>query len=161
MIAVEMQAGPSTAAVHMQVKKRNTRPTHISIDQTVPPQAILTQAMHPAGIPVENMVSAHFYPMYMPQPRPMPAVPPQAWQATSGIAPQQTQHIPPAPPPPPPPHPVASDWEYEPTDQDNDGLVDTANSYDYRYREDQPPWVGQHTFYEHSVCPNSSRPYLC
>ncbi|KAK0455445.1 uncharacterized protein EV420DRAFT_1553680 [Desarmillaria tabescens] len=177
---IEMQAGPSSIPQpqpqpqpQSQAKKRGgARQQNIpQIDQSarqiVPPQPLHPQALQPPAIPtVESLVHAqqHFqYPIYaMPPPRTMHA-PPQTWQATTGIAPQQTHIAPPPPPPPPqPPHHVLrpDTWDYEPPDPDTN-----ATPYDFRYRDEQswvPPTHNPYyeTPYENTYEPPPQNSYL-
>lgn len=88
---------------------------------------------------------------------PPTAGPPQTWQGPNSIAPQQT-HI--GPPPQMlsrPPHEFRDDaWNgsYDPTSQTPNPIVagPSAPGYDYRYRDDQPNWVGgPNDYYDPSV----------
>ena len=125
-------------------------PRHIAPPPPAPQHSIQPQNITP--MTVSSIVEAHQndypYPVYTsgihPGQRalqPAPA-PPQTWQQSVGIAPQQT-HL--APPPMPHllhrPH---DGWNgYEHPAHPSDPLVGPSNGhYDYRYRDEPPTWVG-------------------
>jgi hypothetical protein len=134
-----------------------------TIDQSahqIQPQPVHHQSISPMA--VDPVVPAHNtfpYPVYTtnlhPQPpRGLPPAPPQTWQASTGIVPQQTHlaavgHMISRPP-------FREDgWDgYDPTAAQAaaDGMAGPAtNGYDYRYRDDQNGWVGSNPYYDPSV----------
>ncbi|KZT71055.1 hypothetical protein DAEQUDRAFT_688512 [Daedalea quercina L-15889] len=154
-----MLPGPDDMAHQMQ---QQAPPAHS-------PQVLEPQAQHPPPIPppisasatdplVHHAQHAFQYAVYgAPSMHPPTAAPPQSWQAANGIAPSQTHMQPPPhmmphdpyrdgqaawgsayhqpPPPPPPSHPGAL-------------VAPPGSEYDYRYREDQRPWVPSPEYYQ-------------
>lgn len=141
--------------------------------QTVPPTAMIQPQPHPlqqaqmAAASADPMVhhpqAAYPYPVYHPMDPQRaihatpPSAPPQTWEASNGIAPQQT-HI--APPPhmmPRHTHDYREDqtWpggyhQQQPT-QAAAMVNDVGAGYDYRYREDPTNWVAAPTQYYEQV----------
>jgi hypothetical protein len=110
-----------------------------------------TQAMETAISSVDPLVhppNPFPYPVYAMPPRGMPAAPPQTWQAPNGIAPQQTHLAPPPHMMPRTTHPYREDapWDgtYDHTVPPTSTIVGgpAGTDYEYRYRDDQPDWVG-------------------
>ena len=123
--------------------------------QHVHPPPITAMAIDPL-VPGHNTFP---YPVYAtslhPQPpRGMPPAPPQTWQESTGIAPQQT-HLTAVPQIITRSHFREDGWDgYDHTAAHAaaDGMTGPAtNGYDYRYREDQTAWVGGNPYYDPSV----------
>jgi hypothetical protein len=166
----DVQATPCSAvsANESPGRRRGRHHDPSTIDQSVhqiQPQDVHHQSISPMA--VDPVVPAHNtfpYPVYTttlhPQPpRGMPPAPPQTWQASTGIAPQQTHlaavgHMISRPP-------FREDgWDgYDHTAAHAaaaaDGMAGPAtNGYDYRYRDDQNGWVGSNPYYDPSVKPS-------
>ena len=127
---------------------------HPSQSTQVPP--IQSTSPHPQAappIPPPDPLAqqgSYGYPVYghplHPLPRgmqPPTAAPPQSWQASNAIAPQQT-HMAPSQPPgmlSRPPHPYRDGWiaGFDQSPQMMGGPSNTP--FDYRYRDDQPGWA--------------------
>ncbi|KAF8070020.1 hypothetical protein FPV67DRAFT_1578967 [Lyophyllum atratum] len=142
-------------------RRKRARPNEVmdSIPRQVQPPPPPQHALHPQLITpmtVNSLVDAHnsfpYHPVYgatMHPSRPMQAsaAPPQTWQASGGIAPQQTHLA-----PPPIPHMMhRPQWDgYEhPAHPDVMGGPATAGYPEYRYRDDQETWVpGPHPYYD-------------
>ncbi|TFK74075.1 hypothetical protein BDN72DRAFT_834084 [Pluteus cervinus] len=165
------QAPQAIASTSRAAKKRTTRQTEPAVqaaDLVAPPQHA---SYAPAPIPppiqtVDPLVHAQNpFPFYQPQLHPAaralhhtPAAPPQTWQASNAIAPQQTHITPPAAPATHTHiiHRAAAPfreetWEnYEPTHAADPMVGTSAAGYEYRYRDDQPTWVAAHPYYDPS-----------
>lgn len=126
---------------------RQIHPPHTLHSQVITPMTVssLVDAQH--QFPYQVYGAAMQPPQRTLQPTPAP---PQTWQSSGGIAPQQT-HL--APPP-------ISHMLHRPHDSWN-GYDHTAHpdtmggpapaAYDYRYRDDQTGWPGPHPYYDPTV----------
>jgi len=157
----EVQPVSSTSAAPTMETPGRRRGRHhdpSDIDQTA--RQLQPQPSHPPPITamaVDPLVPGHNtfpYPVYTtslhPQPpRGMPPAPPQTWQESTGIAPQQT-HLAAVPHMITRPHFREDGWDgYDHAAAD--GMAGPAtNGYDYRYRDDQTGWVGGNPYYDPS-----------
>jgi hypothetical protein len=114
------------------------------------------EATVPPVDPIVHPPNPFPYPVYAIPPRgmhPATAAPPQTWQAPNGIAPQQTHLALPRSA-----HSYREDvpWDgsYDHAIPPGSTIVGTTppTGYDYRYRDDQPDWVGGSSdYYDPSV----------
>jgi hypothetical protein len=157
----DVQPVPSTSAAPALETPGRRRGRHH--DPSADDQAarqIQPHPVHPQTITsmaVDTLVPGHNtfpYPVYTtalhPQPpRGMPPAPPQTWQESTGIAPQQT-HLAAVPHMIPRPPFREDGWDgYDHAAAD--GMAGPAtNGYDYRYRDDHTGWVGG-PYYDPSV----------
>ncbi|KAF8232173.1 hypothetical protein L208DRAFT_1273288 [Tricholoma matsutake] len=152
-----------TAPITETPGRRRGRHQDLStVDQAA--RQIQPQPVHPQSISpmtVDPLVPGHNtfpYPVYTaalhPQPpRGMPPAPPQTWQESTGIAPQQT-HLAAVPhmiPRPPFREDGWDGYDHTAAHATADGMAGPAtNGYDYRYRDDQTGWVGGNPYYDPS-----------
>ncbi|KAG5641274.1 hypothetical protein DXG03_005586 [Asterophora parasitica] len=149
-------------------------PTSRQVHHQPPPPP--THALDPQAITPMTVVAAHnsfpYHPVYGTSMHPSRSMqpsapaPPQTWQATGGIAPQQT-HL--APPPlhmlPRPPQ-FRDTWEgYDQTAHPPPEAMagPSTATYDYRYREEQGQWVpGVNPYYDPAVYDQAyqQQPYM-
>ncbi|GLB45092.1 putative BRCT domain, a BRCA1 C-terminus domain [Lyophyllum shimeji] len=160
-------ASSSDAVETRSSTRKRARPSDAvdPVARQVQPPPQQPQPLHPQVITpmtVNSLVDAHnsypYHPVYganmhpsRPMPPPTTAAPPQTWQASGGIAPQQT-HL--APPPIPqmlhrPPQ-FRDDWAgYEQAAHPADAVGGPAGAagYAYQYRDDQNAW-GPNAYYD-------------
>ncbi|KAG6832839.1 hypothetical protein H0H87_000193 [Tephrocybe sp. NHM501043] len=177
-------SNPNVIETRSSTRKR-TRPNESvdSVSRQVqaappPPHPHPQHPMHPqvmTPMTVSSLVEAHnnynpYHTVYDPaaamhQPRPMqPApAPPQTWQASGAIAPQQTRlDQPPMASLMPPTQYTDEGWErYGQPSHPADPMAAPPGMY-YRYRDDQAPWAaGAHTYYDASAYEQAyQQPYI-
>lgn len=155
---IDLEPVPSNSTTHTPgtrtSPRKRARQNHSQNDHLVPVAPPAPPAAPPLATITPMNVSSliesqqqHQYPygqVYAGVPRAPAPAPPQTWQASGAIAPQQT-HL--APPPMPHmlhrPHDAWSGYDH----------AHAASAYDYRYREDHTGWVpGPQPYYEPPVC---------
>ncbi|KAG6917234.1 hypothetical protein DXG01_003348 [Tephrocybe rancida] len=139
--------------IPQQVQQQPPLPPPMPPQHTMhPPPQVITPMTVSSLVEAHNNYPYHVYDPGMHPPRPMqPApAPPQTWQASGAIAPQQTRldQPPMASLMPPPQYPDDS-WErYGQPTHSADPMVAPPAVY-YRYREDQTAWgPGPHGYYD-------------